>query len=310
MHHTVTSPLFFTTANNWSCWFWSTVVLRVALLSLLVTPNAVEVLRNFCASFLESLCTRNDSGCPSNSCQKNSTCVAGRKDDTCRCADTSVDSVDELCDQTPDPCSSNPCLQNATCLSSAGNLSFTCKCPAGYNGPTCETAISMCDTNPCEHGGTCQNGLAGPTCLCSAGYTGTLCEIDFDECISEPCHNGAVCRDGVGEYSCYCVPGYQGKHCDLEVNECVSDPCLNGATCLNQIGQYDCICPLGYIGEHYWNNFSCVSWRTIVIHVPSFTRPPTRLFSHICITTLPSASAPVAVEALWVTLPLWTTDIR
>uniref|UniRef100_A0A663EKH2 EGF-like domain-containing protein n=1 Tax=Aquila chrysaetos chrysaetos TaxID=223781 RepID=A0A663EKH2_AQUCH len=183
---------------------------------------------NFCASFLESLCTRNDSRCLSNSCQKNSTCVAGRKDNTCHCADTSVDSVEELCSKTPDPCSSNPCLQHATCLSSAGNLSFTCKCPAGYNGPTCETAIS------------------------------TLCEMDFDECISEPCHNGAVCRDGVGEYSCYCVPGYQGKHCDLEVNECVSDPCLNGATCLNQIGQYDCICPLGYIGNQLPSNFKAV----------------------------------------------------
>uniref|UniRef100_A0A8D0FP68 Crumbs cell polarity complex component 1 n=1 Tax=Strix occidentalis caurina TaxID=311401 RepID=A0A8D0FP68_STROC len=208
-----------------------------------------EVLRIFCVSFLESLCMRNDSRCLSNSCQKNSTCIAGHKDDTCLCADASVDSMEELCNKTSDPCSSNPCLQNATCLSSAGNLSFTCECPAGYNGPTCEIAVSVCDTNPCEHGGTCQNGLAGPTCLCSAGYTGTLCEMDFDECISEPCHNGAVCKDGVDEYSCYCVPGYQGKHCDLEVNECVSDPCLNGATCLNQIGQYGCICPLGYTGK-------------------------------------------------------------
>ncbi|XP_030350666.1 protein crumbs homolog 1 isoform X4 [Strigops habroptila] len=198
----------------------------------------------------KSLCMRNDSRCLSNSCQKNSTCVPGHKDDTCHCEDASVDSVEEFCNKTSDPCSSNPCLQNATCLSSAGNLSFTCECPAGYNGPTCEIAVSMCDTNPCEHGGTCQNGLAGPTCLCSTGYTGTLCEMDFDECMSEPCHNGAVCRDGVDEYSCYCVPGYQGKHCDLEVNECVSDPCLNGATCLNQIGQYDCICPLGYIGTN------------------------------------------------------------
>ncbi|XP_047923092.2 protein crumbs homolog 1 isoform X1 [Anser cygnoides] len=198
----------------------------------------------------KSLCMRNDSRCLSNSCQKNSTCAAGHREDTCRCADVPPDTMEELCNKTSDPCSSNPCLQNATCLSSPGNLSFTCECPAGYNGTTCERAVSMCDTNPCEHGGTCQNGVAGPICLCSAGYTGTLCEMDFDECISEPCHNGAVCRDGVDEYSCYCVPGYQGKHCDLEVNECVSDPCLNGATCLNQIGKYDCICPFGYTGAN------------------------------------------------------------
>ncbi|XP_026710114.1 protein crumbs homolog 1 isoform X2 [Athene cunicularia] len=218
--------------------------------------STINSLLIFYLSFLllihlkKSLCMKNDSRCLSNSCQKNSTCIAGHKDDTCLCADASVDSMEEVCNKTSDPCSSNPCLQNATCLSSAGNLSFTCECPAGYNGSTCEIAVTVCDINPCEHGGTCQNGLAGPTCLCSAGYTGTLCEMDFDECISEPCHNGAVCKDGVDEYSCYCVPGYQGKHCDLEVNECVSDPCLNGATCLNQIGQYDCICPVGYTGTN------------------------------------------------------------
>lgn len=231
----------------------------IAPIWLWFTPNVVEVLRIFFVSFLESLCMRNDSRCLSNSCQKNSTCAAGHREDTCRCADVPPDTMEELCNKTSDPCSSNPCLQNATCLSSPGNLSFTCECPAGYNGTTCERAVSMCDTNPCEHGGTCQNGVAGPICLCSAGYTGTLCEMDFDECISEPCHNGAVCRDGVNEYSCYCVPGYQGKHCDLEVNECVSDPCLNGATCLNQIGKYDCICPFGYTGKcHFKQPFHCI----------------------------------------------------
>ncbi|KAL2301650.1 hypothetical protein Nmel_011040 [Mimus melanotis] len=210
-------------------------------LELLVLKHSC--VKNYTSFTVESLCMRNDSRCLSNSCQKNSTCVADHKDDPCLCADASVDSVEELCNKTSNPCSSNPCLQNATCLGSAGNLSFTCKCPAGYNGPTCERAASGCETNPCEHGGTCQSSLAGPTCLCSAGYTGALCERDLDECISEPCRNGALCRDGVDEYSCYCVPGYQGKHCDLEVNECASDPCLNGAMCLNQIGHYDCIFP-------------------------------------------------------------------
>ncbi|XP_059585323.1 protein crumbs homolog 1 [Alligator mississippiensis] len=197
---------------------------------------------------LESLCVRNGSRCLSNSCQKNSTCDAAAKDDSCHCADISVDILGENCNKTYDPCSSSPCLQNATCLSTSGNLNFTCECPAGYSGATCEMAISMCDTNFCQHRGTCQNGMDGLTCLCSAGYTGTFCETDFDECISDPCHNGAVCRDGINGYSCFCVPGYQGKHCDLEVNECASDPCLNGATCLNQIGKYDCICTPEYMG--------------------------------------------------------------
>uniref|UniRef100_A0A8C9NAF7 EGF-like domain-containing protein n=1 Tax=Serinus canaria TaxID=9135 RepID=A0A8C9NAF7_SERCA len=119
-------------------------------------------------------------------------------------------------------------------------------CPAGYKGPACERAASECDTNPCEHGGTCQSGLAGPTCLCSAGYTGRLCERDVDECSSEPCRNGALCRDGVGQYSCYCVPGYQGKHCDLE---CLSQPCLNGGTCHDSLGSFSCSCARGFLGD-------------------------------------------------------------
>uniref|UniRef100_A0A8C9EYG0 Crumbs cell polarity complex component 1 n=1 Tax=Pavo cristatus TaxID=9049 RepID=A0A8C9EYG0_PAVCR len=218
----------------------------------------------------ESLSMRNDSRCLSNSCQKNSTCITGPRDDICRCVDMSLDTMEEFCNKTSDPCSSNPCLQNATCLSSAGNLNFTCECPDGYSGTTCEIAISMCDTNPCEHGGTCLDGLARPTCLCHTGFTGTHCEMDVDECSSEPCHNGAVCRDGIDEYSCYCVPGYQGKHCDLEVNECVSDPCLNGATCLNLIGRYYCICPLGYTGKHCFKQpFLCVmeNYYTPFIHI-------------------------------------------
>lgn len=243
---------------------------------------------------------RNDSRCPPNSCQKNSTCITGHRDNICRCADTSLEEhLEELCNNTSDPCSSSPCLQNATCSSSAGNLNFTCECPDGYNGTTCEIAISMCDSNPCEHGGTCLDGLARPTCLCRTGFTGTRCEMDVDECSSEPCHNGAVCRDGIDEYSCYCVPGYQGKHCDLEVNECVSDPCLNGATCLNLIGRYYCICPLGYTGKHCFKQpFICVveNYHTPCSKIYSYTNAHRHTFSHTYLTTWPSASAPATAS--------------
>nr|XP_020640280.1 protein crumbs homolog 1 [Pogona vitticeps] len=201
----------------------------------------------------KSLCMKDGPRCLSNPCQKDSECggdddaaAAAAKGGGCHCPDSS-----QHCVQTGyDPCSSSPCLHNATCSSAAGNLSFTCNCPLGYTGTTCEMAASSCDWHFCRHGGTCQDQPGGLACLCAEGYTGTYCETDIDECLSSPCHNGAVCRDNLSGYSCYCVPGYQGKHCHLEVDECVSDPCLNGGTCLNMIGKYECICPLEYTGIH------------------------------------------------------------
>nr|XP_055175399.1 protein crumbs homolog 1 isoform X2 [Nyctereutes procyonoides] len=146
------------------------------------------------------------------------------------------------------PCFSNPCQGNATCVNNPGERSFLCKCPPGFSGTTCETAIVYCGINPCQHGGICHQDPVHPICVCPDGYFGRFCENDLDECASSPCHNGAMCQDGINGYSCFCVPGYQGRLCDLEVDECVSDPCKNEATCLNEIGRYTCICPRDYSG--------------------------------------------------------------
>ncbi|XP_048353079.1 protein crumbs homolog 1 isoform X2 [Sphaerodactylus townsendi] len=206
----------------------------------------------------KSFCIQDDRRCLSNACQKDSDCSTSAENASCRCLDSPGDTSAEDCTQTDDPCSSSPCFHNATCLSTAGNLSFSCNCPTGYHGTTCETATSLCDSHVCRHGGTCRDEPGSLVCSCPEGYTGTHCETDIDECFSNPCLNGAVCRDRIGRYSCYCVPGYQGRHCDLEVNECISEPCLNNATCLNLIGKYDCICPPEYtvsllkiFGKHF-----------------------------------------------------------
>uniref|UniRef100_A0A8D2IYT3 Crumbs cell polarity complex component 1 n=1 Tax=Varanus komodoensis TaxID=61221 RepID=A0A8D2IYT3_VARKO len=208
-----------------------------------------ELSVNLHLSFLESLCVKDGPGCPSSSCQKE--CAgADAAGHGCHCPDLPGEPLADDCATKPaaNPCASSPCLHNATCSSTEGNLSFTCDCPVGYTGTTCENATSGCDPHFCRHGGTCHEGPAGLTCLCTEGYTGARCETDTDECLSNPCLNGALCRDRSSGYSCYCVPGYQGKHCDLEVNECASEPCLNGATCLDMIGKYDCLCPLEYTG--------------------------------------------------------------
>ncbi len=44
-------------------------------------------------------------------------------------------------------------------------------------------------------------------CSCLAGYRGRYCEVNVNECDSNPCQNGGVCLDGVARYSCQCPTG-------------------------------------------------------------------------------------------------------
>ena len=37
---------------------------------------------------------------------------------------------------------------------------------------------------------------------------------DIDECSSDPCQNGGTCEDGVNEYTCQCATGYTGTNCE------------------------------------------------------------------------------------------------
>ena len=37
---------------------------------------------------------------------------------------------------------------------------------------------------------------------------------DVNECESDPCQNGATCVDGINSYTCECVKGYTGHDCE------------------------------------------------------------------------------------------------
>jgi len=38
---------------------------------------------------------------------------------------------------------------------------------------------------------------------------------DVDECASNPCQNGGTCNNGENQYTCTCTVGYTDTHCDV-----------------------------------------------------------------------------------------------
>ncbi|KAF7702954.1 neurocan core protein isoform X1 [Silurus meridionalis] len=77
-----------------------------------------------------------------------------------------------------------------------------------------------CQTNPCLHGGSCLKEGEGYSCLCPLGYYGESCEIDIDECQSNPCQNGGTCIDEINSVVCLCLPSYGGAMCEKDTEGC------------------------------------------------------------------------------------------
>ena len=49
------------------------------------------------------------------------------------------------------------------------------------------------------HGGTCVESLGSFSCTCPDGYTGDTCQQDVDECLNNPCLRGD-CSNLVNKY--------------------------------------------------------------------------------------------------------------
>ncbi|VDI57264.1 Hypothetical predicted protein [Mytilus galloprovincialis] len=121
--------------------------------------------------------------------------------------------------------------------------------------------INECASNPCQHGGVCQDGVNKFTCTCTAGYTGVRCESDINDCASNPCHHGdinecssspcqhgGVCNNAVNVFTCTCITGYTGSYCETDINECSSSPCQHGGVCHDAVNFFTCTCTTGYTG--------------------------------------------------------------
>uniref|UniRef100_A0AAV2KVR7 Neurocan b n=1 Tax=Knipowitschia caucasica TaxID=637954 RepID=A0AAV2KVR7_KNICA len=84
--------------------------------------------------------------------------------------------------------------------------------PSGDSNP--------CQTNPCLHGGSCLQEGDGYSCYCPQGFSGESCEIDIDDCQSNPCQNGGTCIDEINSFVCLCLPSYSGATCEKDTEGC------------------------------------------------------------------------------------------
>ncbi|KAF7247106.1 Fibropellin-1, partial [Varanus komodoensis] len=149
-------------------------------------------------------------------------------------------------------------------------LSFYPNLSSKNQRPSCETETDECDSNPCKHGGSCNDYIGHFKCICPIGYEGQQCEVDVDaclfrnvsckpgaECVDKPyelaymcgkacqrnaelCANGGRCfhdEDNWG-YQCVCAAGWTGPTCLENINDCEVIWCQNGGTCEDGINEY------------------------------------------------------------------------
>lgn len=77
-----------------------------------------------------------------------------------------------------------------------------------------DCALDPCQPSPCQRG-QCSVIGTGFTCLCPPGWIGQTCDILEDACASSPCSNG-ICqyKHSQQDYECVCNKGWTGQFCD------------------------------------------------------------------------------------------------
>lgn len=131
-------------------------------------------------------------------------------------------------------------------------MSYYCQCLAFYTGLRCESIVSLCGSNPCQHNGTCYQDFISNTlrCLCTPPYAGIFCNSTSNgtnPCTANPaaCFNGGTCRTNLSlsqGFSCECTPSTTGQYCEQPIDECQTTPtpCLNNGTCVSLTKKISC----------------------------------------------------------------------
>ncbi|XP_039253188.2 uncharacterized protein LOC120330347 [Styela clava] len=147
----------------------------------------------------------------------------------------------------PDPCGRYYCGRGR-CTSIP---TVHCECDQGFTGERCDIAINLCDSDPCQNGGTCHSQFDRYLCQCRRGFSGDNCERERTLCNPNPCQHNGVCISSRTGYNCRCKQGYGGSRCQtLDTRSpCDTTPCLHGkCTVLGR--NYHCECNRGYEGRN------------------------------------------------------------
>ena len=82
------------------------------------------------------------------------------------------------CDQVVERCTSNTCAKNGKCVDLPDHR-YKCVCDVGYTGEFCESKIDFCAAKPCQNEGFCKNENNDNkfSCQCPSGYHGITCQV-------------------------------------------------------------------------------------------------------------------------------------
>ncbi|CAK6952216.1 protein crumbs homolog 1-like [Scomber scombrus] len=118
---------------------------------------------------------------------------------------------------------------------------------------------SVCEPNPCQNEGACDDLFDLHHCMCPSEWKGPLCQDPSDSCYSSPCIYGGCVNLSEG-YMCVCEQGYTGEQCEKEVDLCENSNCSSGATCLKGFQSYSCLCPLNLTGQYCNEKIPEIPW--------------------------------------------------
>ncbi|XP_028301371.1 protein crumbs homolog 1 isoform X2 [Gouania willdenowi] len=125
---------------------------------------------------------------------------------------------------------------------------------------------SVCEPNPCQNGGECQDHFNNYNCSCASGWGGTHCDFYTNTCASDPCVHGNCSVHGV-TYECTCEFGYVGVDCEEQIDVCENHLCAHGGTCLHGPDRYACLCPENYTGPLCNERIEEIPWYIVVKNV-------------------------------------------
>ncbi|KFO28609.1 Crumbs like protein 1 [Fukomys damarensis] len=145
-------------------------------------------------------------------------------------------------------CYSNPCLHGGNCEDLYS--SYRCSCPLGWAGTHCELNTDECFANPCIRG-NCSHRAAASHCRCESGYIGVNCDTQTDNCHSHQCADRATCVSGTRGYSCFCLGNFPGEfcRCEQDTDACASNPCHHRGLCRDLPDGFQCLCEATFAGE-------------------------------------------------------------